>query len=451
MEQQRQPHPPASPRKSPQRRSSPGGVKLPQVKGASPKGGASPQLGVKDVQFGPSAEKLLRLQMNGLRRVKRNVKHRRDAKADRRRLMDLEVSYAFQQEKMDRYKTSVLSQQRSLLADGVPMDSDTKHHLAHMPTEAMEAALEVSHKLEAVKRLGRAQIQASRGYDRARNRERLASTARDSTAGGGGWGKLEQFEPYSARMARQTGWDSRAIPPDVADNLKYTMGFVTSMERSHGRQHRAIELLRREVDRHGNAQAQPPSMVNTDASRDEVERAEREAGAGRQQAQLRTNLRAFHAAGEGDGTVADCIRVHDGYLQWKLDSCPVEPRPDLQQHAHKHLKPAVEAMQAAIALGGSGPRAKANHRNKDPGTPDKPAAKEVPPKVRLCRKIAAEAGVRPRVVQQHIASTLKEEPGWGMRTRKTMKSLGLTEGAALKDSLKQARLFREANVPGGPP
>ena len=44
---------------------------------------------------------------------------------------------------------------------------------------------------------------------------------------------------------------------------------------------------------------------------------------------------------------------------------------------------------------------------------------------------------------------LKEEPGWGMRTRKTMKSLGLTEGAALKDSLKQARLFREAN--GGPP
>ena len=80
------------------------------------------------------------------------------------------------------------------------------------------------------------------------------------------------------------------------------------------------------------------------------------------------------------------------------------PRPGEADGVHYNFT-TVEAMQAAIALGGSGPRAKANHRNKDPGTPDKPAAKEVPPKVRLCRKIAAEAGVRPRVVQQHIAST----------------------------------------------
>ena len=135
----------------------------------------------------------------------------------------------------------------------------------------------------------------------------------DRTEKGVGWGKLEKYEPTSARIARAHGWDSRRIPEQVAGKLKYTRSFVNGMERSHGRPQRALELVRRELDRHGNPRARPPGMVDTQVSRDENERAERDAARASHAARLKNNLRTFTSA-DGRTTVADAMLMQPSYL-----------------------------------------------------------------------------------------------------------------------------------------
>ena len=73
---------------------------------------------------------------------------------------------------------------------------------------------------------------------------------------------------------------------------RYTLSFVHGMERTHGRTKRTLELVRRELDSNGNPHAQPPRMVNTSLSRDEVERAEREGMQRRNTALLQQNLKS---------------------------------------------------------------------------------------------------------------------------------------------------------------
>ena len=332
-----------------------------------------------------SATKVLQLQLGGLRRVKTHVARKREDKDDRRRMVDLDVAYSFQMEKMEQYKTSVLSQKRSMLTGGGnahPMSHEEERALATMPTEAMEAALNVSKKVSAVHRLGREQIQSSSGYDRSRDRRGQLTDRSDK---GQGWGKMEKYEPMSARIARANGWDSRAIPDQVAGKLKYTLSFVNGMERSQGRPQRALDLVRRELDRDGNPHAQPPGMVNTTMSRDENERAEREAARGPAAARLKNNLRTFNPS--AGATVADAMLMHDNYLEWKLDSCPT--RPDDQgggRLVETESSPTAdgapvlskaETVEAEIA-------AEAAEKRRRP----------VPPREQLARQIAVEVGVR---------------------------------------------------------
>ena len=132
--------------------------------------------------------KILQHQINGIRRVKKHVGRKREDKDDRRRMVDLDVAYSFQMEKMEQYTTSVLSQKRSLMGGG-SMGLKEERALATMQTEAMEAALNVSKKVSAVHRLGREQIQSSRGYDRGRDRGGQFS---DRSEKGQGWGKMEK-------------------------------------------------------------------------------------------------------------------------------------------------------------------------------------------------------------------------------------------------------------------
>ena len=271
----------------------------------------------------PSSRKLLKLQINGIKRVKRNVARRREDKDDRRRMIDLDVAHSFQVEKMEAYKTSVLSQARALVTT-----KEEERALSHMPADAMEAALNVSKKVSDVKRLGREQIQSRRGYDRSRDKAGMLSERSDK---GQGWGKIEKYEPMSARIARSQGWDSRKIPDQVASKLKYTLSFVNGMERTHGRSNRALELVRRELDENGDPHAQPPGMVNSKISRDQQERVQREINQRRNMSRIRQNLKSFHANAEGDGTVADAMLLHDSYLEWKLDSRPARPDVEVEE------------------------------------------------------------------------------------------------------------------------
>jgi hypothetical protein len=159
----------------------------------------------------PSNLDRLSLQVNGIRQVKRHVAHRREDKGDRLRMVDLDVATAYQLEKMEGFKTSVLSQARSLVTT-----KEEERALCTLPTEALEAALDVSRKVREVKRLGRAEIQARSGYDRSRHQGGGVLSERAQ-----GWTKVEKYETMSARTARSQGWDSRRIPERVASKLKY--------------------------------------------------------------------------------------------------------------------------------------------------------------------------------------------------------------------------------------
>ena len=389
-------------------------LKLPDI--ASPRDAVNVQSAL-----GPSSKKLLQLQMNGIRRVKRNVARRREDKDDRRRMVDLDVAYSFQVEKMEAYKTSVLSQKRSMLTSGVQLNHDEERALAHMPTEAMEAALNVSKKVSSVKRLGREMIQSSRGYDRGRDRQGMLSERSEK---GQGWGKMEKYEPMSARIARGQGWDSRTIPDQVAGKLKYTLSFVNGMERSHGRPRRALDLIRRELDRDGNPHAQPPGMVNNLLSRDEQERAERETGTRQKMKGLRNNLKSFHASSDGDGTVADAMLLHDNYLEWKLDSRPT--RPDEDPAEKPDLKPVPPPPPSSAK-----PEPPLQSRAAAMRSQRRPPS----PQTQLARQIAVEVGVKTMSAKAALNKKLEDEPNWGKQTRRTMKSMGVTDGSALRGAI----------------
>ena len=201
------------------------------------------------------------------------------------------------------------------------------------------------------------------------------------------------------------------------------------MERSHGRPRRALELVRRELDRDGNPHARPPGMVNTTMSRDENERAERESMRGP----------AFNAG--GGGTVADAMLMHDNYLEWTLDSCPTIPddpgggRPVANKpSAAADESPALsraEAVEAEIA-------AEAAAKRRRP----------VPPREQLAMQIAQEVGVRTATVKSTLRQMMADQPKWGRQTRKTMKFLGVTDGEALKRAIA-AKFAAEAGSEAG--
>ncbi len=374
----------------------------------------------------PSSRKLLKLQINGIKRVKRNVARRREDKDDRRRMIDLDVAHSFQVEKMEAYKTSVLSQARALVTT-----KEEERALSHMPADAMEAALNVSKKVSDVKRLGREQIQSRRGYDRSRDKAGMLSERSDK---GQGWGKIEKYEPMSARIARSQGWDSRKIPDQVASKLKYTLSFVNGMERTHGRSNRALELVRRELDENGDPHAQPPGMVNSKISRDQQERVQREINQRRNMSRIRQNLKSFHANGEGDGTVADAMLLHDSYLEWKLDSRPA--RPDVEVEESPRCRRVV------------------TDSDSQPRKPEKPwpaagghlhLPKPPTPRTEMARSIAVEVGVKVKSAKAGLNKKIEDEPFWGKQTRRTMKSMGITDGNALRNVI--AAKFGEVQGP----
>ncbi len=370
-----------------------------------------------------SNRKVLKFQINGIRRVKRNVARRREDKDDRRRMIDLDVAHSFQVEKMEAYRTSVLSQARSLVST-----KEEDRALSHMPADAMEAALNVSKKVQDVKRLGREQIQASSGYDRSRDRAGMFS---ERSERGQGWGKMEKFEPISARIARMQGWDSRQIPDQVASKLKYTLSFVNGMERTHGRSQRALELVRRELDENGSPHAQPPGMVNSKVSRDHLERIQREMNQQRTMSQVRQNLKSFHASGDGDGTVADAMLLHDSYLEWKLDSRPARPDVDVDESSRSRRAGTDPDIQPRIP---EKPRLAVGDNLHLPKPPT--------PRTQMARSIAVEVGVKVKSAKAALNKKLEDEPHWGKQTRRTMTSMGVTDGTALRNAI--AAKFGEA-------
>lgn len=363
-----------------------------------------------------SNRKLLKLQVSGLRRVKRMVAHRRDDKEDRRRMVDLDVAHSVQVEKMEAYKTSMLSQKRSLVTT-----KEEERLLSHMPTEAMEAALAVSRKVGDVKSLGREQIQST--SPRSRSSRDRAGILSERSERRQPWAKVKKHEPMSARMARAQGWDSRAIPDQVASKLKYTLSFVKGMERTHGRPRRALDVVRRELDRNGLPHAQPPGMVNEVMSRDEKERVDREVNQQRSLAHVRKNLKSFHASGDGDGTVADAMLLHDNYLEWKLDSRPIRPDED-----------SVKSWRSGRTGTGSADL-EAQLPSRSEKTPVFSGAsrrhrKSPSPITQLARSIALEVGVKTKSAKAALDEKLEEEPNWGKQTRRTMRSMGVADGGA---------------------
>ena len=158
-------------------------------------------------------------------------------------------------------------------------------------------------------------------------------------------------------------------------------------------------------------------MVNTSLSRDEVERAEREGMQGRDAAVLQQNLKSFHAVGDA-GTVADAMLMPDDYLQWRLDSRPVHPHLGPEELSSPRLTATVSKDS-----GPENPRLPVGDRLQ--AQPKPPPS----PRTQLVRSIAAEVGVRVKSAKVALQETLEDEPYWGRQTRRTMKSLGVTDGA----------------------
>ena len=193
------------------------------------------------------------------------------------------------------------------------------------------------------------------------------------------------------------------------------------MERTHGRTKRTLELVRRELDSNGNPHAQPPRMVNTSLSRDEVERAEREGMQRRNTALLQQNLKSFHAVGEA-GTVADAMLMPDDYLQWRLDSRPVHP----------HLGPEEISTPRPTAAAGRDSKPEPQLPVGDYLYQPKPPSSA---RTQLARSIAVEVGVKVSSAKVALKQKLEDEPYWGRQTRRTMKSMGVTDGLSLRKAI----------------